>query len=79
MAGRKRSGIASVWRTPRALSREVFARCPRPVLHTRLSSTGRWSIWCRASRDPTDLARAFEPLRQTIQNWVAEADRGEGR
>ncbi|MWV22361.1 transposase [Methylobacterium sp. 2A] len=32
----------------------------------------------RTGRDPTDLAREFEPSRQTIQNWVAEADRGEG-
>lgn len=32
----------------------------------------------RAGRDPTELAREFEPSRQTIQNWVAEADRGEG-
>ncbi|MCJ2109635.1 transposase [Methylobacterium sp. E-025] len=32
-----------------------------------------------AGRDPTDLARAFEPARQTIQNWVAQADRSEGR
>lgn len=27
----------------------------------------------RVGRDPTDLAREFEPSRQTIQNWVAEA------
>ena len=33
----------------------------------------------RAGRNPTDLAREFEPARQTIQNWVAEADRSEGR
>lgn len=33
----------------------------------------------RAGRDPTDLAREFEPSRQTIQNWVAEAERVEGR
>ena len=33
----------------------------------------------RAGRDPTDLAREFEPSRQTIQNWVAEADCSEGR
>lgn len=33
----------------------------------------------RAGRDPTDLAREFEPSRQTIQNWVMAADRGEGR
>ncbi|CAO4184877.1 transposase [Methylorubrum aminovorans] len=32
----------------------------------------------RVGRNPTDLAREFEPSRQTIQNWVAEADRGEG-
>lgn len=33
----------------------------------------------RAGRDPTDLARAFEPSGQTIRNWVAEVDRSEGR
>jgi transposase len=33
----------------------------------------------RAGRDPTDLAREFEPSRQTISNWVAQADRQEGR
>ncbi|MGH1590690.1 transposase [Methylobacterium phyllosphaerae] len=33
----------------------------------------------RAGRDPTDLAHEFEPSRQTIQNWVAEADRSERR
>lgn len=33
----------------------------------------------RAGRDPTDLAREFEPSAQAIRNWVAEADRSEGR
>lgn len=33
----------------------------------------------RAGRDPTDLAREFEPSRQAIQSWVAQADRAEGR
>jgi transposase len=33
----------------------------------------------RAGRDPSDLAREFEPSRQTIQNGGAEADRVEGR
>ena len=33
----------------------------------------------RAGRDPTDLAREFEPSAQSIRNWVAEADRQEGR
>ena len=33
----------------------------------------------RAGRDPNDLAREFEPSAQAIRNWVAEADRQEGR
>ncbi len=32
-----------------------------------------------AGRDPTDLAREFEPSSQAIRNWVAQADRDEGR
>src|ERR1700712_1731053 len=33
----------------------------------------------RAGRDPEDLAREFEPSSQSIRNWVAQADRSEGR
>jgi|SRR5215210_4360949 len=33
----------------------------------------------RAGRDPADLAREFEPSAQAIRNWIAEADRREGR
>jgi transposase len=33
----------------------------------------------RAGRDPADLAREFEPSSQAIRNWVAQADRQEGR
>ena len=33
----------------------------------------------RAGRDPADLAREFEPSAQAIRNWVAVADRSEGR
>ena len=33
----------------------------------------------RAGRDPTELAREFEPSSQAIRNWVAQADREEGR
>ena len=33
----------------------------------------------RAGRDPADLAREFEPSSQAIRNWVAQADRREGR
>ena len=33
----------------------------------------------RAGGDPADLAREFEPSSQAIRNWVAQADRQEGR
>jgi transposase len=33
----------------------------------------------RSGRDPADLAREFEPSAQAIRNWVAQADRSEGR
>ena len=33
----------------------------------------------RAGRNPYDLAREFEPSAQAIRNWVAVADRREGR
>ena len=33
----------------------------------------------RAGRDPDDLSREFEPTSQSIRNWVAQADRSEGR
>jgi transposase-like protein len=33
----------------------------------------------RAGRDPDDLPREFEPTSQSIRNWVAQADRSEGR
>ncbi len=33
----------------------------------------------RAGRDPEDLSREFEPSGQAIRNWVAAADRRDGR
>ena len=33
----------------------------------------------RNGRHPRDLAREFEPSDQTIRNWVAQADRDDGR
>ncbi len=33
----------------------------------------------RAGRKPQELAREFEPTAQSIHNWVAQADRDEGR
>ncbi len=32
-----------------------------------------------AGRTPEELAREFEPSAQAIRNWVAQADRDEGR
>ena len=33
----------------------------------------------RAGRDPDDLAREFEPTAQSIRNWIARADKKDGR
>jgi transposase len=33
----------------------------------------------RAGRTPEELEGEFEPTAQTIRNWVAQADRDEGR
>jgi transposase len=33
----------------------------------------------RAGRSPEALGQEFEPSAQTIRNWVAQADRDEGR
>ena len=33
----------------------------------------------RSGRSPDHLAREFEPSAQSIRNWVAQADRDEGR
>lgn len=33
----------------------------------------------RVSRDPAELAREFERSAQANRNWVAEADRRDGR
>jgi len=33
----------------------------------------------RAGRDPDDLAREFEPAAQSIRNWIARAEKKDGR
>ena len=33
----------------------------------------------RACRTPEELSREFEPTAQSISNWVAQADRDEGK
>ena len=35
--------------------------------------------WVRAGRTPESLAKEYEPSAQSIRNWVAQADRDEGR
>src|ERR1700720_3670501 len=35
--------------------------------------------WLRAGHMPEELAKEFEPSAQGIRNWVAQADRDEGR
>ncbi len=36
-------------------------------------------VLARAGRSPEELSREFEPSAQAIRNWVAQADRDEGR
>jgi transposase len=33
----------------------------------------------RSGRTPEELSREFEPSGETIRNWIAQADRDEGR
>jgi len=33
----------------------------------------------RSGRDPDDLAREFDVTAQSIRNWIAQADKKEGR
>ena len=33
----------------------------------------------RAGRNPEELAEKFEPTAESIRNWVAQADRDDGR
>jgi len=33
----------------------------------------------RAGHDPDDFAQKFEPTSQSIRNWMARADKKEGR
>jgi transposase len=63
--------------TPK-LSREVFIM---PKTRPPYSAEFRRQMveLVRAGRDPTDLAREFEPSAQAIRNWVAQADLAEGR
>ena len=40
---------------------------------------GQMAELARAGRSAEELAREFEPSAQAIRNWVAQADRDEGR
>ena len=47
--------------------------------HTHPNFVGRWLIWCVPVARPRSWRGEFEPTAQTIRNWVAQADRDEGR
>ena len=72
------AGVPPVRWTPMMLSREVFLM---PKTRPPYAPEFRRQIieLARAGRDPADLAREFEPSAQAIRNWVAQADRQEGR
>lgn len=63
--------------TPRAFAKGVVMPKTRPPY----SPEFRRQIvdLVRSGRDLSDLAREFEPSSQAIRNWVAQADRQEGR
>jgi transposase len=63
--------------TPK-LSREVFIM---PKTRPPCSPEFRRQLveLVRSGRDPTDLAREFEPSAQAIRNWVTQAGVSEGR
>ena len=63
--------------TPK-LSREVFDMAKTHVPYAPEFRRQMVEL-VRAGRDPADLAREFEPSSQAIRNWVAQADRQEGR
>ena len=75
---RARSGVTPLGWTHRSLSRKVP---PMPRTRPPYAPEFRRQMieLVRAGRDPADLAREFEPSAQAIRNWVAEADRQEGR
>ena len=54
-------------------------RWPRAMHGMRRSTGGGWWSWCGRDARPEELAREFEPTAQSIRNWVAQADRDEGR
>ncbi len=64
--------------SPSGFSHEVF-----PMAKTRPPYSPEFRRQmvelARSGRDPTDLAREFEPSAQAIRNWVAQAGRSEGR
>lgn len=49
----------------------------RPPVRAGVPPADRRAGACRLR--PNDLAHEFEPSAQAIRNWVAEADRQEGR
>ena len=65
--------------TPALLGDHGRTRCRRHVDRIRRSFASGSSSWSGAGAAPEALAPEFEPSAQSIRNWVAQADRDEGR
>ena len=58
---------------------ERSPRCQRRENHIHRSFASKMVALVRAGRTPEELSREFEPTAQSIINWVAQADRDEGK
>jgi transposase len=76
---KSRVGVDPLQRTPSHYRRKD-STCPRDTkTRTPLQFRARIVELARAGRSPKELAEEFEPSEQTIRNWIARADRDEGR
>jgi transposase len=62
-----------------SLSREEEFTMPKSHNPYPLELKKRLVELVRAGRNPEELAEKFEPTAQSIRNWVAQADRDDGR
>jgi transposase len=62
-----------------ALSREKEFTMPKSHAAYPAEFKHRLVEMVRAGRNPEELAEKFEPTAQSIRNWVAQADRDDGR
>jgi transposase len=55
------------------------ATMPRRTRRAYAPEFRRQMVEVRAGRSPEELAKEFEPTAKSIRDWVAQADRDEGR